>query len=236
MAKRKDAEDVAATIQRSIEVSPKGSRRVRCHTLRSLFGFQTWTAQRKELVASLLEGRGIHAQPPVSETNPLSLPGGFPPPLDTAAHQANLGRRPPGTSHLDSAPRAQARRHQQPRRRFRSVRDSQPGQDTNPDLRTNRPERKEKTLSRALAAPSSASLPHRLPGQYSSRLGYHHRHRIARPYAAESPIAARRYQSPKASRQDPDDAQRNAQAGPNNQRLPPLAWPGAVLTAPLNTS
>ncbi len=57
MAKNKDPEDVAATIQRSIEVSPKGSRRVRCHTLRSLFGFQAWTAQRKELVASLLEGR-----------------------------------------------------------------------------------------------------------------------------------------------------------------------------------
>ena len=55
MAKPKDPQDVAASIQRSIEVSPKGSRRVRCHSLRALFGFQSWTAQRKELVASLLE-------------------------------------------------------------------------------------------------------------------------------------------------------------------------------------
>ena len=69
MAKNKDPEDVAATIQRSIEVSPRGSRRVRCHTPRSLFGFQAWTAQRKELVASLLEGRGIHSLPPISEAD-----------------------------------------------------------------------------------------------------------------------------------------------------------------------
>ncbi len=67
MAKPKDPEDVAASIQRSIEVSPKGSRRVRCHSLRALFGFQAWTAPRKELVASLLESRGIRAQPSISE-------------------------------------------------------------------------------------------------------------------------------------------------------------------------
>ena len=44
MAKHKDPEDVAASIQRSIEVSPKGSRRVRCRNLRALFGFQAWMA------------------------------------------------------------------------------------------------------------------------------------------------------------------------------------------------
>jgi len=79
MVKPKDPEDVAASIQRSIEVSPKGSRRVRCHRLRALFGFQAWTAQRKELVARLLESRGIRAQPPISEAGlhdwvVLSLP------------------------------------------------------------------------------------------------------------------------------------------------------------------
>ena len=63
MAKAKDPVDVVASIQRSIEVSPKGSRRVRCHRLRDLFGFQAWTVQRKELVTGLLEGRGIRAQP-----------------------------------------------------------------------------------------------------------------------------------------------------------------------------
>ena len=79
MAKRKDPEDVIASIQRSIEVSPKGSRKVRCHSLRELFGFQAWTAQRKELVTALLESRGIRAQPQVSEAGlhdwiVLSLP------------------------------------------------------------------------------------------------------------------------------------------------------------------
>jgi hypothetical protein len=87
MAKPKDPEDVAASIQRSIEVSPKGSRRVRCHRLRALFGFQAWTAQRKELVASLLESRGIRAQPPITEAGlhdwiVLSLPV-MPPPDDS---------------------------------------------------------------------------------------------------------------------------------------------------------
>jgi hypothetical protein len=89
MVKPKDPEDVAASIQRSIEVSPKGSRRARCHSLRSLFGFQTWTAQRKELVAQLLENRGIHAQPSVTEALlhdwiVLSLPV-MPPPDDSKA-------------------------------------------------------------------------------------------------------------------------------------------------------
>jgi hypothetical protein len=79
MAKRKDPEDVVAGIQRSIEVSPKGSRRVRCHRLRELFGFQAWTVQRKELVTALLEARGIRAQPLVAEAGlhdwiVLSLP------------------------------------------------------------------------------------------------------------------------------------------------------------------
>ena len=89
MVKSKDPEDVAASIQRSIEVSPKGSRRVRCHTLRALFGFKAWTAERKELVASLLEGRGVHAEPPIMEVGLhdwviLSLPV-MPPPNDSKA-------------------------------------------------------------------------------------------------------------------------------------------------------
>jgi hypothetical protein len=84
MAKAKDPVDVVASIRRSIEVSPKGSRRVRCHSLRALFGFQAWTAQRKDLVTSLLDNEGIRAQPPVSEAGlhdwiVLSLPV-MPPP------------------------------------------------------------------------------------------------------------------------------------------------------------
>lgn len=88
MTKPRDPEDVAASIQRSIEVNPKGSRRVRCHSLRALFGFQAWTVQRKELVASLLESRGIRAQPSISEAGLhdwiiLSLPV-MPPPDDSS--------------------------------------------------------------------------------------------------------------------------------------------------------
>src|SRR3984957_2852441 len=79
MAKAKDPVDVVASIRRSIEVSPKGSRRVRCHSLRALFGFQAWTAPRKELVSNLLESRGIRAQPPIGKADlhdwiVLSLP------------------------------------------------------------------------------------------------------------------------------------------------------------------
>jgi Type I restriction enzyme R protein N terminus (HSDR_N) len=79
MSKTKDPEDVVASIRRSIEVSPKGSRRVRCHSLRALFGFQAWTAQRKDLVAGLLAARGIRSQPPLGDAGlsdwiVLSLP------------------------------------------------------------------------------------------------------------------------------------------------------------------
>ena len=79
VAKARDPVDVVASIRRSIEVSQKGSRRVRCNTLRDLFGFDAWTAQRKERVTALLESQGIRAQPTVSEAGlhdwiVLSLP------------------------------------------------------------------------------------------------------------------------------------------------------------------
>jgi hypothetical protein len=84
MPKPKDPVDVVAGIRRSIEVSPKGSRRVRCNTLRDLFGFDAWTGQRKDRVTRLLDDQGIRAQPPVSEAGlhdwiVLSLPV-MPPP------------------------------------------------------------------------------------------------------------------------------------------------------------
>ena len=63
MVQRKHPDDVVASIRRSIEVSPRVSRRVRCHRLRDLFGFQAWTAQRKQFVAQKFEGQGIVAQP-----------------------------------------------------------------------------------------------------------------------------------------------------------------------------
>jgi hypothetical protein len=75
----RDAIDIAAGIRRSIEVSPRGSRRVRFHSLRGLFGFQAWTAARKDMVSKLLEDQGILPQPALADADPhdwivLSLP------------------------------------------------------------------------------------------------------------------------------------------------------------------
>ena len=79
MAREKDPAEVVATIRRSIEVSTRGTRRVRFYRLRDLFGFQAWSAQRKEMVAGRLEDQGVAAQPPLSELDldnwvVLSLP------------------------------------------------------------------------------------------------------------------------------------------------------------------
>ena len=67
MPKPKDLAEVIATIKESIEASPRKSRKVRFHNLRDKFGWQSWTAQRKELVAALLKERDILAQPPIAE-------------------------------------------------------------------------------------------------------------------------------------------------------------------------
>jgi hypothetical protein len=79
MPKPNDPGEVVASIKGSIEVSPRKSRRVRCHTLRSLFGWQAWTAQRKDLVARLLDEQGILPQPTLANAGPddwimLSMP------------------------------------------------------------------------------------------------------------------------------------------------------------------
>jgi len=86
MAKEKDPAEVAATIRRSIEVSTRGSRRVRFHRLRELFGFHAWSAQRNELVSRLLADQGVAVQPPLGEADlddwvVFSLPQ-LPPPRD----------------------------------------------------------------------------------------------------------------------------------------------------------
>jgi hypothetical protein len=67
MPKPKDPVEVVDIMKDSIEVSPRKSRRVRFYTLRSLFGWQAWTAQRKELVTQLLKERGILPQPPLAD-------------------------------------------------------------------------------------------------------------------------------------------------------------------------
>lgn len=79
MARDKDPVEVVATIRRSIEVSTRGTRRVRFYRLRDLFGFQAWSVQRKEMVDRQLADQGIATQPPLSELDlddwvVLSLP------------------------------------------------------------------------------------------------------------------------------------------------------------------
>jgi hypothetical protein len=66
-AKPKDPVEIVATIRESIEASPRKSRKVRCHNLRSKFGWQAWTAKRKEQVAQLLRDQEILAQPAIAD-------------------------------------------------------------------------------------------------------------------------------------------------------------------------
>lgn len=52
---------------------------MRCHTLRELFGFQAWSAQRKEIISRVLADLGVAVQPALSDAGPddwvtLSLP------------------------------------------------------------------------------------------------------------------------------------------------------------------
>jgi hypothetical protein len=67
MPKPKVPAEVVAIIKESIQASPRKSRKVRFHNLRAKFGWQQWTAQRKELVTGLLKEQGILAQPPVAD-------------------------------------------------------------------------------------------------------------------------------------------------------------------------
>jgi Type I restriction enzyme R protein N terminus (HSDR_N) len=89
MRTTRDPVDVAASIRRSIEVSQKGSRKVRCHTLRDLFGFQAWSPQRREIITRVLADVGIVMQPALSDAAPddwvtMSLPDLPAPRNDTA--------------------------------------------------------------------------------------------------------------------------------------------------------
>jgi len=59
--------EIVATIRESIEVSPRNSRKVLFHNLRGRFGWQVWTAQRRELVTRLLKDQDILAQPSIAD-------------------------------------------------------------------------------------------------------------------------------------------------------------------------
>jgi hypothetical protein len=59
----KDPAEIVATLRRSIEASQRGSRRLRAHRFKDLFGFQAWSPARREMVGRLLSGEGIVVQP-----------------------------------------------------------------------------------------------------------------------------------------------------------------------------
>src|ERR1700722_13897893 len=67
VTKTRNPVDIVAAIRCTTKRSQKGSRRVRCNTLRDLFGFDAWTVPRKGRVTRLLEDQGIRPQPAVSD-------------------------------------------------------------------------------------------------------------------------------------------------------------------------
>jgi hypothetical protein len=67
VSKPKDPLEVVAAIRESIDDSPRKSRKVLFHNLRGKFGWQVWTAQRRELVTQLLKDQEILAQPSIAD-------------------------------------------------------------------------------------------------------------------------------------------------------------------------
>jgi Type I restriction enzyme R protein N terminus (HSDR_N) len=63
----KDPAEIVATLRRSIEASRRGSRRLRAHRFKDLFGFQAWSPARREMVSRLLAGEGVVVQPPLEQ-------------------------------------------------------------------------------------------------------------------------------------------------------------------------
>jgi hypothetical protein len=63
----RDPVEIVAALRRSIEVSQRGSRRLRGHRFKDLFGFQAWSPARREMVAKLLSDEGIVVQPPLEQ-------------------------------------------------------------------------------------------------------------------------------------------------------------------------
>jgi hypothetical protein len=63
VATEKDPAEIVATLRRSIQASQRGSRRVRAHRFKDLFGFQAWSPARREMVGRLLSDEGVVVQP-----------------------------------------------------------------------------------------------------------------------------------------------------------------------------
>lgn len=104
----KDPAEIVATLRRSIQASQRGSRRLRAHRFKDLFGFQAWSPARREMVSRLLSGDGIAVQPTLEQAGRddwlvFSLPslgvttGAPPEPQPTAEWFAHLAGLRPGS-------------------------------------------------------------------------------------------------------------------------------------------
>jgi hypothetical protein len=67
VAKEKDPAEIIATIAQSIRVSQRGSRRVRAHGFKELFGYQVLSAPRREKIEQLMAEAGIEVRPSLEE-------------------------------------------------------------------------------------------------------------------------------------------------------------------------
>ena len=67
MAVERDRAEIVANLRGSIEASQRGSRKLRAHRFKGLFGFQAWSPARRKMVSKLLDDEGIVVQPPLDE-------------------------------------------------------------------------------------------------------------------------------------------------------------------------
>jgi hypothetical protein len=67
MAKEKDPAEIIETIAQSIRVSQRGTRKVKAHRFKELFGYQVLNAQRRERIEKLLAEAGIEMRPALKD-------------------------------------------------------------------------------------------------------------------------------------------------------------------------
>jgi hypothetical protein len=67
MAVNGDPAEIVANLRGSIQASQRGSRKLRAHRFKDLFGFQAWSPVRRKMVNKLLADEGIVVQPPLGE-------------------------------------------------------------------------------------------------------------------------------------------------------------------------
>jgi hypothetical protein len=67
MAVSRDPAEIVANLRGSIEASQRGSRKLRAHRFKDLFGFPAWSPARRKMISKRLADEGIVVQPPLDE-------------------------------------------------------------------------------------------------------------------------------------------------------------------------